>query len=196
MNTPILDIATPDAEAAPRSYRWTRAAYEQLGDAGVFGPEERVQLVDGEIIDMSPQYSPHATALSLTQYALDDAFGEGFYVRVQLPLNLNDHSQPEPDVAVMQGSPRDYRKAHPTTASLVVEVSDSTLRFDQTRKLVVYAAAGIPEYWIVNLIENTIEVYRDPRGATYGAKQTYGTGQSITPLAAPNATVAVSDLLP
>ncbi len=194
MNQALLDTAP--ADTAPRPFQWTRERYLQAFEAGVFGPEARVELLDGEVVEMSPQQSPHATALSLTQYALDDAFGQNFYVRVQLPLNLGNDSQPEPDLAVVQGQPRTYAKAHPQTAELVVEISDSTLRFDQTKKLAVYAQAGIAEYWIVNLIENTVEVYRDPRGTAYGSKATYAPGDAITPLAAPGASVAVSDLLP
>lgn len=169
----------------------------QAFEAGVFGPDAHVELVDGQIIEMSPQHSPHATALTLVQYALLDALGTvDAHLRVQINLDLGDLGMPEPDLAVVSGSIRAYAKALPTTAELVVEISDSTLHFDQTKKLAVYAQAGIAEYWIVNLPESVVEVYRDPRGATYGAKHTYAAGQSIAPLVAPEASIAVADLLP
>ena len=165
-------------------------------DAGVFHPEARLQLIDGEIIEMSPQKSPHATAVNLAQNVLMAAFGPDYSVRVQLPLGLGDRSEPEPDVAVAAGSPRRYAGAHPTEAVLVVEVSDSTLAFDRGAKLRLYARHGLPEYWIVNLVDAVLEVYRDPAGDTYRAKQTHGRGERLAPGARPEAAVAVDDLLP
>ncbi len=198
MSTSFLDSApAAEAEAAPRPFRWSHERYLQAFEAGVFGPEARVELIDGEVVEMSPQYSPHATALFLVEDAIRDAFDARlFHVRTQVPLDLGNRSQPEPAVAVVRGKIRDYVKAHPTTAELVVEISDSTLKFDQTKKLALYAQAGIPEYWIVNLVESVVEVYRDPRGATYGSKSTYAAGDAMAPLVAPETTVAVSDLLP
>ena len=183
--------------------RWTRAEYERMIEAGVFHPEERAELIGGEIVTMTPQGSAHATAVSLTQDALRAAFGLGHNVRAQLPLALDPDSEPEPDVAVVPGSPRDYRQAHPTTALLVVEVSDTTLSVDRARKGSLYARSGIAEYWIVNLVDAVLEVYREPGparethyGWAYQAVQRLRASGSVTPLAAPAARVAVSDLLP
>jgi hypothetical protein len=117
--------------------------------AGVFGPEDRLELLDGEIIDMAPQKSRHATAVTLVGEALRTLFRSGATVRVQLPFSLDDRSEPEPDVAVVPGNPRDYRDAHPSRALLICEVSDTTLGYDRGRKLTAYARAGIPEYWIL-----------------------------------------------
>ena len=181
---------------AVRTYRWTRREYERLGETGVLPPDARVELIDGELIEMSPQGSRHFTAITLVEEALRRIFEAGFLVRVQGPLDLGALNQPEPDVAVVEGGARDYAEAHPTEAVLVVEVSDTTLAFDQTRKLAVYAGAGLPEYWIVNLIENTLEVYRDPVGETYRTKTTYTASDTVAPAAKPEATVAVADLLP
>jgi Uma2 family endonuclease len=142
--------------------RWTRAEYEQLGELGVLGPDERVELIDGEIVNMPPQHSRHATGVRLAEDALRAAYGAGFDVRAQLPLALGPYSEPEPDVAVVRGSILDFATGHPTSAVLVVEVSEATLAFDRDVKASLYAAAGIPEYWIANLVHRQLEIYRDP----------------------------------
>lgn len=98
----------------------------------------------------------------MTQDALRKAFGEGTHVRIQLPLALDPSSEPEPDVTVVRGSPRDYRDAHPSAALLVVEVADTTLSHDRDQKGSLYARAGVADYWIVNLVDQVLEVYRDP----------------------------------
>ena len=144
--------------------RFSRAQYERMVEAGVFEPNDRLELLDGEIIDMAPRKSRHATAVTLVGDTLRTIFGPGVTVRVQLPFSLDDHSEPEPDVAVVPGSPRDYRDAHPSRAFLVCEVADTTLAYDRGRKLAAYARAGISEYWILDLIGETLEVCRKPGG--------------------------------
>ena len=135
----------------PTRHHWSREQYERAIDAGVFEPEAKLELIGGEITEkMSPQNSPHSAAIGALQYALDEAFSEGYWVRVQLPLALSDDSEPEPDLAVVIGSWRDYIKAQPTAAVLVVEISDSTLEIDRGAKAGIYASAGVMEYWIVN----------------------------------------------
>jgi len=145
---------------------------------------------------MSPEKSRHAAAVDLVQEALRCAFGSGFTVRAQHPLALSDTSEPEPDVAVVVGSPRDYTDEHPASAALVVEVSDTSLAYDRTRKLAVYARCGLPEYWILNLIEARLEVHRNPTGDSYGSSTVLDKDATVTPLGAPGAAVALSDLLP
>jgi Uma2 family endonuclease len=177
--------------------RWTSEEYHRAADAGIFGPEERLELIDGEIYTMSPHRGPHATGVTLAQTALLDVFRAGWVVRVQLPLALGEPTEPEPDVAVVTGKPRDYRDRHPATAVLVVEVADTSLAFDRSTKQPVYAGAGIPEYWIVNLIDRVLEVYRDPdpSAEAYRSVARYAEDEAVSPLAAPGASVAVADLL-
>src|SRR5437899_8436970 len=130
---------------------WTRKEYYRAAECGVFKPGERLELLDGEILQkMSPQRPPHATVLTMTAVALGKAFGSGYYVRQQLPLVLNDESEPEPDLVVVPGTPLDYAARHPTAADarLAVEVSDSTLRLDPHAKLRAHARSGIPAYWL------------------------------------------------
>ena len=131
------------------------------------------------------------------------AFGEGWHPRLQAPLALGEHSEPEPDIAVVAGVPRDYVAAHPSTAALVVEVADSSLRLDRRFKAALYARAGLREYWIVNLVDRTLEVYRNPRPAadtaddwTYGSVEVLHPPAVVTPLAAPAVQIIVSNLLP
>jgi Uma2 family endonuclease len=183
--------------------RWTREEYERLGELGVLGPEERVELIEGEIVEVPPQHSPHATGIRLAAISLQGIFAAGFDVRTQLPLALGLHSEPEPDVAIVVGAPRDYKDAHPTTAVLVLEVAEARLGFDREVKASLYAAAGIPEYWIVNLIDRQLEIYRDPApmpGARYGHGYRTRTialpGETVPTPSPTSARVAVDDLLP
>jgi Uma2 family endonuclease len=176
--------------------RWTREEYDRLIAAGVLSPEERVELLEGDIVRMWPPNPAHALAVRNAEEALREVFRAGFDVRVQMPF-IADDSEPEPDVAVVRGHRRDYRQDHPASAVLLVEVSNTTLDYDRRRKGPAYARAGVPEYWIVNLFARVVEVYRDPtpdRG--YQTSQTVRPGEWITPLAAPTASVAVDDLLP
>ncbi len=183
--------------------RWSREEYERMAERGIFAPGERVELIDGEVLTMTPQGSAHATALMLTTEALRAAFGSRAHVRSQLPLALNPVSEPEPDVTVVAGSPREYRDAHPTSALLVVEVSDTTLAYDREQKGSLYAGAGLADYWMVNLLDRHVEVLREPAptpdaryGQSYRSVRHYRAGDVISPVAAPEARIAVADLLP
>src|SRR5262245_27044206 len=140
--------------AEPRTRRWTRDEYYQMADLCWF-QDQRVELIDEEIIERSPQRNQHSVALLLVEEALRAAFGNGFWIRTQLPLHLASESEPEPDVAVVPGRAREYHE-HPTTALLVVEVSDATLGFDSKRKASLYASAHIADYWIVNLADERL----------------------------------------
>lgn len=178
-----------------RSKVWTRDEYDRLAAAGAFRPDARVQLIQGEIVEMTPQSAAHAAAVELAQSALQ-ALGREYWVRVQLPLALGVESEPEPDLAVVAGPPRTRAGHHPTAAALVVEVADTTLDFDRTRKHEMYARARIPEYWIVNLVDRVLEVYRESQGPTYRTVLRLAPGEAIAPLAAPAASLKIGDLLP
>jgi Uma2 family endonuclease len=165
--------------------------------------EQRVMLIDGEILVMATQKSPHSIGIALTADFVGSAFGVGFWVRQQMPLVLEGVSDTEPDIAVVRGSPRDYLQGHPRTALLVVEVSDTTLRFDRTRKASLNARGGIADYWVLNLVDRQLEVYRNPLpaeaepfGYRYADQTILRPGESIAPLAMPTASIEVADLLP
>jgi Uma2 family endonuclease len=185
-----------------RTRRWSRIEYERLVDLGVFNPGERLELLDGVLVVREPQNAPHATAVRAAQEALRRAFGPGWDVRPQLPVALDDDSEPEPDVAVVPGSYRDYRAGHPSRPALIVEVADWSLTADR-RKASLYARAGVLEYWIVNLVDHALEVYRRPLrsrpsrfGWAYAETQVLHRGEGVTPLAAEGGRVAVDDVLP
>jgi Uma2 family endonuclease len=170
---------------------------------GVFRPDDRLELLDGLLVVKEPQDTPHATAVALVGEALRVAFGAGFHVRHGAPVALGRWSEPEPDLCVVPGSPRDYLTGHPTSPVLVVEVSSySRLRFDRTRKAALYARARIPEYWIVDLVGRALEIHREPsaapraRGWRYQTVEHLGPDAVATPLALPTARVRVADLLP
>lgn len=186
-----------------RVRQWTREEYMKMAESGMLALDERTELIEGDIIQMSPQNSPHITAVILMADALRTAFGQDYVIRTQLPLALSEISEPEPDVAVVPGTPRDYRDAHPTTALLIVEVSDATLIYDRSRKTSLYAKAGIEDYWIVNMVHQRLEVYRNPVsmpeqpfGHGYKNVTLYMATDSVAPLAAPQSFVAVVDILP
>lgn len=180
--------------ASVRTKRWTRAEYDRLAAAGYFHPEARLQLIQGEIVEMSPQGAAHATAIRRMTRALETVFRGGHDIRVQLPIALSDDSEPEPDVAVVRGTIEDYEEQHPSTAVLIGEVADSTLHFDQIRKSVMYAAAGIPEYWVLNLVDRTLDVYREPHASGYTTLLRLDPQEFVSPLAVPAARLRVADL--
>lgn len=186
-------------KGSPRPALWTVDEYYKMYDEGLFR-SRRVQLIRGEIIEMSPMNSPHATAVKLTQEALMKLFQDGFVVQTQLPLHFGKIDEPEPDVAVIQGSIRDFTESHPTTALLLVEIADSSLRFDRRIKSKLYAENGVQEYWIVNLRDRCIEIYRNPSagpgGAEYGESTIATETMSVSPLAKPKAKIKVADILP
>ncbi len=151
-------------------------------------------LIDGVILEQGPMNPPHAITLGLVEEALRSAFGIGWWLRQQLPLILGQDTDPEPDVAVVPGRPRDYT-GHPTTADLLVEVADSSLDFDTNEKQLLYARAGIRDYWVVDVNGRRLLVYRDPQAGDYSSQQTLGPADAVSPLAAPAARVRVADLL-
>lgn len=175
--------------------RWSRAEYDRMVDAGGFAPDDRIELLDGEIWEMSPLGSRHATAYELVGTALRSAFSQD-YVRHQLPFALDQTSEPEPDVAVVKGTIRDFADRHPNQALLIVEVSDSTLSYDRGRKLTAYARNSVPEYWLLDLTAARLEVYRDPSGDSYASRSLLAAGDTVSPLHAPDSVISIADLLP
>jgi len=173
-----------------------------MADVGLFR-DQRVELIEGTIVQMPPQKNFHMIAIGLAEKALQAAFGPRHWLRIQGPLHLGRQSAPEPDLAVVPGGPRDYAAGHPTSALLIVEISDTTLAYDRGRKASLYARAKVADYWIVNLIHGRLEVRRNPvpdPGERYGWRYQdvllLGPQDRIAPLAAPKKRVLVADLLP
>ncbi len=177
-------------------YRLSRVEYDRAVDAGVFEADAKLELIDGDLHAMTPEGSRHAAVIELVADCLRRVFDSGFHVRIQHPVAADDYSEPEPDVAVVTGAIRDYMEAHPTSAVLVVEVSNESLHHDRTVKQRLYAGCGIPEYWILALPDARLEVYRDPAEDGYRSVTKHGGGDSVAPLARPDAQIVVDDLLP
>jgi Uma2 family endonuclease len=190
-------------EVEPKKRLWTLEEYYRLSELGFF-QDQRVELIGGEIIQMAAQKNPHSMGIGLAEDTLKAAFGPGYWVRAQMSLDLSPHSVPDPDVAVVAGSLRSYAgKPVPTTALLIVEVGFATLRYDRGRKGSLYASCGIADHWVLNVLDNQLEVYRDPVpdstedfGYRYRTRLFLEATDVVSPLAAPNATIAVADLLP
>lgn len=187
----------------PRTRRWTRVEYDRLIEKGMFQPGERLELLAGNLVVREPQGDPHTLAVELVNEALRTAFGPEWRVRVQLPIALDEESEPEPDVSVAPGRVRDSTEAKPSRLALVLEIAESSLALDREHKGGLYARARVPEYWIVNLVDRVLEVYRDPRpdatasyGWAYRSVQSLSAEEHVSPLAAPTARVPVADLLP
>lgn len=190
------------AASSRRTRRWTRLEYERLVNAGFFHGEP-IELIGGELLVAEPQGNPHAVAVTLTAQALRAAFGAGWVVREEKPIAPDDESEPEPDVCVAPGAPRDHLGGHPARPVLVVEVAESSLAWDRADKGSLYARAGITDYWIVNLLDRVLEVYRRPIsdmaasfGWRYESMETLRPPLGIAPLANLDVQVAVADLLP
>ncbi|HTU89292.1 MAG TPA: Uma2 family endonuclease [Gemmataceae bacterium] len=179
--------------AGPRPVRWTCAEFHRFGDMGVF-EGRRAMLIDGVILEEGSMNPPHAITLGLVKEALRTAFGSGWRIRSQSPLVLGQDLDPEPDFAVIAGTPRGS-SGHPTTADLVVEAADTSLDFDTNEKRLRYARAGIREYWVVDINGRRLLVYRDPQAGDYITQQVLGPADAVSPLAAPAASVRVVDLL-
>ena len=186
-----------------KTRRFSRAEYERLIDLGVFQPGEPIELIGGELMVAEPQGVAHYTAIVKTARALEAAFGPEWHARTQGPIGLDDDSEPEPDVAVVPGSPEDYSRAHPSRPVLTVEVAESSLAIDRQRKGSLYARAGLGDYWILNLVDRVLEVYREPVpdpaapfGWSYARREVFDAAARVTPLAAPESSILVSRLLP
>ena len=180
--------------------RFRRAEYDQLTARGFFHEDEPIELLEGLLVVREPESSRHAAVVGLVRAALERAFGPRYHVRDAKPLALDDASEPAPDLAVVPGHLRDYLDAHPSTPVLLVEVAQSWLAKDRLRKARLYARAGLTDYWIVNLVDEVLEVYREPvRSAgrwKYRSVRLLRSGAGVSPLAAPRARIRVADLLP
>ena len=182
--------------------KFSKDEYYRMAEMGFFNGQ-RVELIDGEVILMSPQEASHATAVGLVADTLQSVFSDGFIVRVQQPLDLGEAHEPEPDVAVVPGKRRDYATSHPKTAVLIVEVALTSVDYDRNVKSSLYAKAGIPEYWLLNLRERRLEVFREPVpmpeqifGFGYKSMRIYLPEETVSPLAKPDAQIKVADMLP
>lgn len=169
--------------------------YHRMIETGILDEEERLELLEGVIVAMSPQDEPHAWPIQRLTRMLTKALGDEYDIRVQLPLTLGRSNEPEPDLAVVRSGPR-TKGRHPRTALLVIEVADDSLRKDRTVKAALYARFRIPEYWVVNVEAATIEVFTDPRprSGVFGRVRTVGKRDPLVSESLPEVSVRVRDL--
>lgn len=168
-----------------------------MAESGVLRPDARVELLDGQVIDISPIGPYHGGVVNRLIRFLAKSSGGRWLVAAQNPMRLDEYSEPEPDLILLKPIADDYTKRHPQPEDvyLLIEVSDATLDMDRAVKLPAYGRAGIAEVWILNLTELTIEVYREPHFTGYGAKTILRAGDQARPLAFPEVAVDVSELL-
>ncbi|HLX64909.1 MAG TPA: Uma2 family endonuclease [Planctomycetota bacterium] len=176
---------------------FTVEEYHRMGDAGILSQEERVELLDGEIFIMSPIGPMHSGHVDRVQNHFVRQLGDDAIVSGQNPVVTDKVSEPQPDIAILRPRADFYTTSHPMPRDilLIIEVSDSTLIRDRKKKLLIYARNGIREYWIINLLEGTLEVYRVPKKNGYLVKKVLTREDSIAPLAFPNKKIAVKDLI-
>jgi len=178
-------------------HRFSVKEYYRMAEAGVLRPDARVELLNGEIIDMSPIGSTHAGTVKRFIRIFTKLARDRWVISAQDPLRLDDHSEPEPDFMLLKPSPDDYTSRHPQPDEvfLLVEVADASLDYDREEKLPAYGHTGVCEVWIVNLRDQSLEVYREPHFTGYGSKTILRAGDTVAPLAFPDAAVDVAELL-
>ena len=171
--------------------------YHRMGEAGIFTEDDRVELIEGEIVQMSPIGNRHAACVDRACYFLNSALKDRALVSIQNPVRLDNYSEPQPDVIVLKPREDFYARTGrgPEDVLLMIEVSDTTLRYDSNIKVPLYAASGVPEVWVEDLQNDVILVYRDPSHRLYQTTLTRRHGETITCLAFPDVTLAVNDLL-
>lgn len=197
--TPAAAPPSPEVGAPrPQTRKFTVAEYYRMVEVGILGPDERVELIEGEIIVMPAIGPEHAD--DVDEY--NDVFARyapgRFRIRIQNPIHLDDGSEPQPDVSLLVRRSEGYRAAHPTPDEvlLVIEVADSSLAFDLQVKARLYGRAGIPETWVKNLPEDCIERFTEPGPDGYARHTVHRRGETLTPMRLPDLELAVDDLLP
>jgi len=180
----------------PTRYRFTRAEYHRMGEEGILPPDCRVELLDGEIVEMSPIGPMHSFLVEAIRHVLESGLADSAIVRTQQPIILDDASELEPDIAVVEKTEDRYRYAHPLANQtlLLIEVADKTLKFDLGEKLRAYARASISEYWVIDVAGQSLIVHSDPRGEAYGSVTTHAADAVVAPKAFPSLQVDLAAL--
>lgn len=189
-------LLTEAPTTEPSLYRVSADEFERMAHAGAFHPEARVELVNGVLVQMSPIRPPHAFVVRALDHRLQRQLGDRAVVSVQSSLRCGDESEPEPDIAIARGPHDLYRWRHPRTedALLVIEVADSSLRFDQKVKVPLYGTLGVPEAWVVDIPGHRVHVYTDPKEGGYGSHTVLTTKDTLVPTAFPEVEIPVSEL--
>jgi Uma2 family endonuclease len=176
--------------------KFTVAQYEKMRDVGIIGDREKIELIEGEIIEMSPIGLKHMAMVMRLTNILPNLIGNNTLISIQNPITLNDYSQPEPDLVLLKYRQDYYETKQPTPADilLLIEVSDSTIKYDREIKLPIYATNDVQEVWLINLNNETIEVYRYPQGTTYQHNQIMRQNEVISSLKLPELFLKISEI--
>ena len=195
---PAVPAPTPTSPATRELRKFTVDEYYRMGEAGILKADERVELIEGEIIVMAPIGPEHSGSVDISNEIFLLLARGRFNVRIQNPLHLDDGSEPQPDVALVRPRADRYTRSHPTAADvlLVIEVADSSLEYDRNIKAHLYGRNNIPETWVKNLPEDCIERFTEPGPEGYGQHTVHRRGETITPVSLPDLELAVEDLLP
>ena len=185
-------------EAAFTLRKWTVKEYHKLGEFGIFNPEERLELIEGNIIKISAKGTLHAAATRRTATLLHNLLGNQAAVYNKSPIALDDYSEPEPDIALVRIDPFDCATHHPTPSEvyLIIEVADSSLTFDREIKAKIYARSGIADYWVLNVGDRQLHVFREPTENGYQSEVILGETGSISPIEFPAFNIAIQAMLP
>lgn len=177
---------------------WTVEEYHRMAEAGIFGADERVELLEGKIIWMIAKGTAHRSAVGRTDYLLKNRLGNRAWVSVQDPVKLNARSEPEPDIAVVKVDPLDYADHHPTPTEvyLIIEVAESSLKLDCRIKAQAYSQAGITDYWVLDVVGRQLHVFREPTQDGYQNKAILAEDTTISPLDFPDLSITVWEMLP
>ena len=195
MTTPAVS-ASPTI-SAPARRRFTVAEYYAMADAGILSEDDRVELLDGDLVVKPPIGNWHGGSVKLFANTFPPVLQGRAIVAVQDPVTLDEHSEPQPDVMLLQCRDDFYRNGHPGPGDvlLLIEVADSSVEFDRTVKLAAYARAGIPEVWIAARPERRIEVYTDPDAGSYATVRYHGPGETVAPQAFPDIVLLVDQII-
>ena len=193
----MITITAPTISKTPTKHRFTVEQYYKMAEVGILDVEQRTELIEGEVIEMSPIGAKHAACLSKLADVLRDRTRNKALVRQQNPIHMGDRSEPQPDIAVVKERQNYYLESHPipTEIFLLIEVADSTLKYDRDVKVPLYAKAGIPELWIANLEAQVFETYRQPSETGYQHVQIYGKGEVINLLMLPDVAIAIDEIM-
>ena len=177
--------------------RFSADEYQLMGQVGIFSGDDRVELIDGEVVEMRPIGPVHAAAVTRATHALVRAAGAHACIRVQTPVRLDDRSEPQPDLVIARFREDFYRNAHPQPADilLVIEIADASLRYDRQIKAPLYARHGIIEYWLVDLASREITCHAIPKEGSYRESTVHGPGEARAPRSLPDCRIAADDLL-
>lgn len=185
-------------EAPVAIRRLTVQDYHQMAKAGIFSSDERVELLDGNLLSMAAKGTAHSSATTKTRRVLERILGDDVQIRVQEPIQLDEYSEPEPDLAIVVLDPWDYATNHPLPAQVywLIEIADSSLAFDCGAKAIAYAKASIPEYWVLDVQSRKLHVMRSPHSEGYQSQEIFTEKMPIAPLEFPDCQVMVQDMLP